>query len=885
MARKSEYPSSKPSDSEPILRAQENFDGGMMPDQVATTLPSNAVAHLENATGHKNAIRGRRGSTLFSTLELPSITATDGALTVLTGTDGSAVDIYIDNTDESVEQLLDVDSVDSRIKFTLSDGVKTDHAVEGIVYEFDPNATVRYKVRISAVIPSEWLSATATTDVTLTKLRMRVNASYSDISINVQYYLIGNKVYAREQKNASWVEYFVEGDVNPLNSISRFERIYNNIVLFNLNGIFVLNNIDKVHYAYRINADTPIVKIGVGDVSNTFVTGSAYNYAYSYSRMRNIYDKNRLYNGSYIECETPPYYPKTTDEEALSNYVSGGINPFTYKPDYANNIYTTVKWNMEINDTAIWHYELSATGKNYKNWVDTESEAGKTYFFYVLYNGVSEKVYADFSYAKSIVEVVDIIDGALKSLDSNMEAHLLSSDRLVIYSRNDEDDIKFQTGGGDASNVNYMDSFFSEKFAYGIAGGVDVEYLYYPYQLGSLDGITHYSVYRSKDIFPQATDSKDVTDARFQNSEDELVWVEDVPVVRIFKATFSGTTSFTSDDFTINDVGNRARFLYDSGGGTYVLDSAANVTLAVRTSNSDPYSYLRSIPTGSSGEFYGVIGSTRLTRITKVGNQVTVDANYPDFSDTDGLELVGKLLYYGDGSTSIVTAYDSATNTITTLDTDDKTNVYATYLPDYRMWKDTVTDIVQSGYSKSFPLKSAGYQPMPDSNITAYINGVLMSARYRYPEIYVSDVTDFKQMGYYNVAFQTNGKLYNGITDMVEVNGLISVFTSTETYAIDIRNSTVRTTEFGESYTIISDPELVSRGIGTPQPDRWTKTDNNTIIIITNEPAVREFSGMSFNENLADGAVQVTYLENMSNTIVSAYNSVSGLNFWGIKND
>ena len=83
-----------------ITRSQRRFDGGQAKklDTLSTDLPTNAVAELENARGHRTFIQGRGGSELFTcadiTLTIPSVTTqtltyamqqTDGLLYVANG--------------------------------------------------------------------------------------------------------------------------------------------------------------------------------------------------------------------------------------------------------------------------------------------------------------------------------------------------------------------------------------------------------------------------------------------------------------------------------------------------------------------------------------------------------------------------------------------------------------------------------------------------------------------------------------------------------------------------------------------------------------------------------------------------------------------------------
>ena len=204
--------------------------------------------------------------------------------------------------------------------------------------------------------------------------------------------------------------------------------------------------------------------------------------------------------------------------------------------------------------------------------------------------------------------------------------------------------------------------------------------------------------------------------------------------------------------------------------------------------------------------------------------------------------------------------------------------------PTSRQFYDTINDRVQNGYLRSWSLGTRYYTPMPNTNISAYTNGILMSAIRDDNIIHYSDTNRFRTIGYHNELYQSNNKLEKGIRCILVVNNLFGIFTGSETFNINPKQGQVFENEFGEFYTFLPDPFLVNGNIGVSHQFKWTYGDRGDVLMVTNEPAVRFFNGTQYERDHSKEAVKITELEQMSPMMVVAYNTNDGVLMWGSNN-
>lgn len=398
--------------------------------------------------------------------------------------------------------------------------------------------------------------------------------------------------------------------------------------------------------------------------------------------------------------------------------------------------------------------------------------------------------------------------------------------------------------------------------------GVEVFSFRYP---KNRKDITHYSLYRTKDIFPHTLERPDLTDERITNNPETYAWIEDVPVVGAFKGTIylSPNTLVVAGTPDYGILGETIR--RDGAVAEYVLSNPSYDDINDETT----YDFTFIGASGSDGiEYTFYYGTETVTTATQDALGVITSAYV--FSDSD----VGKTIFWEDGSTSIIGSV--ASGVATTIDTTPKSVSQLLMLdPTERLYYDTTSDITQNGNLAVWPLNLRNYDKTPNSNISTYHNSVLMKAVRDVNKIFYSSTTDYRSFGYHHPVFQVNDSLEEGIRCMLTVNDLMCVLTTSSTHHVNPKDSQVITNEFGEYYLLLRDPFLVHNAIGATHQFKWKYGEKGDVCIITNEPAIRFFNGNTYGRNLADGKIQHTILQKMNDIIFLSYSSVGGIHIWG----
>jgi hypothetical protein len=403
--RKTTYPHSPQQDKRLVVRTQENFSGGMVSDMEPTDLSPTQVAYLSNARGHTNAIKGRKGTTEAPGGVLPRIV--EDLEMELSITEGVA---NLTCTTESFE--------DWMIGCKIGSDTNTDIF---IITEVTSSTVVLVAKKDSVTTFSE-------TDVFL---RGPINAVYSDRDNEQVYFLIGKEVYYRDVDDSNWAQYVMLG-TGPSNTRSSFYKIDERIVLFNSGGIYVLGKISDGAYAWMANAPIPTYKINKNEDGDRFVDPSAYNYTYTFARIKGSYVVNRNNLGTFIELETAPYF--FLNEDKGTQQVT---NQPVYEPDGLNNDHTLNKTQVQIEDSTYISFLIGTSFINAGSWTYLSNEELEP-FFRVTFNDETSDLYFDFSLVTTLKEAADVIGRALyDDIDSTLRWKLggtIEDPTFIIYS-------------------------------------------------------------------------------------------------------------------------------------------------------------------------------------------------------------------------------------------------------------------------------------------------------------------------------------------------------------------------------------------------------------------------------------------------------------------
>ena len=829
------YPNSKQEDMEQIQQVQYNFSGGMQSDRKVENVDPNAVTDLNNMRGTSQGLRGRHGSALISDIDLPTVLdgltdlSRDGNIITASGTTVFTQDMFDYKIKISDTQFYVIKLINSETEVQV---IGTDVSV-------------------------------GTESFTLASIRGVLNASFYNAEDYREYYLIGKSIYTRVASGEFSTPYFIHSVIKPTSSFSSFFKIGNYICLNNSNGIFVLNSPEDSLYAWRANSYLPQYKLDkMDELGPDFIDVSAYRAAYTFTRMKGNYTLNRLNQGSFIENETPPRSSTARDEDNIN---------FTppYVSDTANKDVTSLFYSSPISDTFGVKLRIDdASFASAKNWA-LQYESTENLYMKISYQGIWHICYFSFQGVETMTDVAESMQSALSTVVgktinvSTTKVEGLSTIEFIFYANDPEAVIEFATTI-DEFGYDLISRAGNQRAVLLVSTklylGKNVQWFRYPTDRRD---VTHYSYYRSINVYEVIRDNPDLS--RYVNLNPNLLgWVDDIPVCKIITMSVSDTVATTSDvSFSDHDLGCIFTTL---DGRSFTL---------TKQENSDEY-----ITTGFTGvplvDAIVWLGADVCSQWIQIGNEVERVGYEGVPSETEA----GLIIFWQNGTTSTITGISANGLKYTVLDYNTQTS-YGLLYPTYRAYNDNTSDSIVTGTSEFITLDTRFFERMPDTNIAASYNGILMSAKFNSNKFVYSDTKDLSKMGFHNAFYQTNNFLDKGIKSIIIVNDTFVISTS-DTHTVNTRQATPGgSTDYGENYLILPNPLLTVRGIGTTHQSKWGEGFSEEQILITNEPAVRPFNGESFGEDLSRGTIKRTYLRGMDSLVLVGVDKNSGFFIWG----
>ncbi len=827
MSRRRFNPTSIKQDKRLIVRRQESFNAGTVSDVEPVDIPNNAVAKLINARGHKNAIRGRTGVKEWSSMTIPETKALgasyDATEKVLTGSwthDDVGCTYYGDNGDY----------------FFIKEYISATEVTVGASRSTETQTYVEGKV-----VPP-------------------INAQFFDNLNSVRYFLLGKKVYARIGRSEEWIEYFILGD-QPTNTTSQMFKMKDKIVLTNSNGVFILNSVYDGRYGWKSNDYLPKYKLDLESPQISSTVPSAYNYLYTYTRLNGLYteDRNSVY--THTEIETPPML------------LEHEIIPETdYEPGDLNTDYAQMTTNEPLMRSKKKVYNVLNTSFNsFAPWIDL-SEDNHNPCLTVVVDGEETHAYFEFVNVESMDDVASALRRGLKDVSIGFEVVRADKGGVGYFSiyNTDKDYVwsfKEYSSVDPLGADMILNNIIIESSDYEEALGVTIGTFRYP---SNRKDITHYSVYRTKDIYPYTVQPVDLTDPRIGNSSNIYSWVADIPVID----TIEGDVNFNGSKWVFTLSAGGGDFMI---GSTYHLDASGTVTRLkfvgkVNGSENEYYvDWIKGIPNNGVGLIMYTGTNTSFTAY-KEGNVIT----FSDYTPVE--EDIGKAVFWSDGTVSFLSSLT------TTIDSEDKEPQRMYINPTERNYYDTMSDNERDGYAQYLTLKTRGYNKLPQSNLATYNKGLLVVALKDYNKLYYTGTSEMSTIGYHHIN-QVNDSIEKGIRCMFSVGDVFTFLTTSSTHTVNPKQATVLETEFGEFYTVMPDAFLVNGTIGGASQFRWANGEKGDVMVITNEPAVRFFDGSTYTANLADGKIQHTELQLLNENMLMSYSSTGGVHIWGYRSD
>ena len=401
---------------------------------------------------------------------------------------------------------------------------------------------------------------------------------------------------------------------------------------------------------------------------------------------------------------------------------------------------------------------------------------------------------------------------------------------------------------------------------------------------GSVNGITHFPLYRTRNIGENSGGSGTNINS-IGNKRDFFIWVADIPVAKAFvidTSTTLGTATIASGNKFVR--GDATCVLKDAAGNTATISAYAdedNVTIGAGLA--------------SGTAIYCAIGGGRVMQCSQSGYVLTRSAG-GTFATTDK----GLLIFLSDGSYRHIVRYLTA-NTVEVAEDGDFIDYAGTLKPTSgnfsRKWNDTVSDDPKgdgrvawedfSLYGADLYIPRRFFKPIPNSNIGVINNGFVVCAIRGDSKYYYSQIGDKDySMGYYIIPNQTK-KISGSINNIVVFPSKVIIFTDKTTIEVILSSSSnIGRTSVGENIFELSAPNVVDTQRGVKAWKTVVFKNADLLFALCSDSSYRGFNGSVWGDDLSiingKDAVSKEYLKlaDQSYGINAFYSNFAGSKLW-----
>ena len=369
---------------------------------------------------------------------------------------------------------------------------------------------------------------------------------------------------------------------------------------------------------------------------------------------------------------------------------------------------------------------------------------------------------------------------------------------------------------------------------------------------------THYQVFMTMDIGKNGINA--ITGQA--NNSELIVWAGDHPIAKAMIASRSSSTvTSTTGVFNERDVGDVLEF----EDGTQVTISAYISTTQVTTSTS-----------GAITQQSCAFGGGTITLASQSGTTVSWVSGH-QFVSAD----VGKTIFWSSGQRSYITAYVSGTE-VTASPSATIAQTAMTMDPTERNMSLAVQDDQLRTRIAGFSLQNRYWIQLPDCDVGAVVNAFMFCAVRGEHRMYYSQMPEGQQYlaGYYNNVYQLTS-FNDTVQHLSEFPDHLVVYCSHSTHGVPINTfDAITIPEVGEVVAILSGQNIIDHNVGLKDFGSVQKIDKSRERLMTSEPALREFNGFQYSDNLAENRI-MKKLDKFQAATASAYSRETGYLLWG----
>lgn len=853
-----------------------SFIDGMVKDLEKSKIPTGAVYDMSNVVGRRDGYTGRSGSRALFVHRLPAV------FDIVSGLSRDSLLI------SKLENKITITDVDPSKLFSEADVSKYlsfgDYSNTFEIKSIDNStfvATVDGVDRYSTCLVDDNVIET-TVDIADSYVRGRINATIFDQRTKRLYILLGNVIYSghivadgegfdlEEIDGKYWNEVYRSGDTIPEDAISSTYKIKDDIFLLNSNGIFRIStgNKESRQYYWKSNIEAPAQEYGIQDVNKT----SPWEYNYRY-----IHTLTRFKDGGLNGDRTNNFIEHETCPRIISQAEKDYANIFSASP----SVESPILFPNALQEKWLEHNSWKDSGK-----VAMDLVFGSEYYqsgIIAEADPLHKLMLLDFSNVSSMADVVEVVQNAINMITSKMRItigrspesgsqsiswqwHSLDTSYVEWDSAPiwfsvpiDESGIPVDPDTSDPlydptfMNGNYSAPMGRQQVTANLSKNVKIGPLSPVDDSGNYSNIsTHHTTYRTADLSATFTDNDNIEQIRVINDPNRFIWVEDLPLIRFFRGWASGRWIYTTVDAIKSfDVGSYVGSI-DLGSTMLISDTT---TTGYRTYQSGLFRW------GSESDtkvFFTGVDENNVFSASRLLDSDEIVTSYLFV-----MEDIGKLIFWEDGTTSIIKTISSI-GVAYTVDTGLKDSQFGGINPVERSFNDKTSDEVLLSRQKNAPLRTRFYAPLPKASLGLVIPGFIILADRMFGELFYGETSTYYDIGYHNIAAQRDATIEDEITSLTQNDGNIVIRTKYKTFEMypsqAFQGGDIR---FNESFFLITSPVLMDSSRGVLHSSNVRKFDETRQLVFTSEPAVRMYSAEGYSADTTKGTINEAIISRM----------------------
>ena len=648
-----------------------------------------------------------------------------------------------------------------------------------------------------------------------------------------------SEVYVYDELMTSKTKAICVSRESPTNAVSTWDEQDEYGVIFNSNGIYLLDFTGTGDWPLIFKRNTNVPSVVIEDEARNDYKRIRYDYIYAMARIGGKGIRDRTIAGSKIVQQSG-----STALQEIGSDREKDWGTIWREKKIDNGTKTCGRlYGAVVNtdyQTPTWWNAVAAPGVSMR----------------VTINGRTENFVVDMGPAgynvSSMVEVANAWQETLRLI--YYKATCVWRDRRFVVTSGEEDGstigyCEAGIGGTNVAAIMRLTNAYAElDNAFVYATPLPVNVLTMPYATNSTTNRarhwTHYVVLRTENIGPDGVNPRIIENTQEELPPINFTWVADARVAGAFYAykEHSGLVTALSGEFEQADVGTPIKW---EDGDVETISEYVDSTHVYTTSG-----------------YYGYYEDKKPLQAAAIGGGVVVlghqtgDRVYRDGGTAFSEDDVGETLFFSDGYEVVIIEYVSE-DCVVVSDSVDRDMQGMTHSPVSRVFNDTVSDdklFARQGEAHVGLWEHRFWKNMKSGACGTIVPGFMISASRNSSILYYCQLPIGRKYmgGYHLVSRQLNDRIEDSIQYITKLPNRVIVFCKNSTWGgpTNLSDSNIKALpEFGYSYAVLYIDVLDAR-IGLNDYGSLAPVDNAMLIMRCTDGSVRQFDGTQFGEDV-----------------------------------